>query len=166
MPSTSFEFGKRSNSAHGNANGRAATGSPSPSASGNSLKSVSRGGRDYLPSPSMDGSTDSSGSCPNVNANLGIYLLSGASSSLSAVGQPTTPSVKPKKSVFKLSTLAKRNRSRKDLSDTASASGSVSRSTSVSEHEGTPEKAEGDEGITVPWNFQVGVSSDWDNHSV
>lgn len=170
MSSIGFEFGKRSNSALGSASGRAAAASPVPSASGGSLNSVSRGGRDYLPSPSMEGSTDSSGSCPNTssnpNANLGIYLLNGANSSSSAVGQATTSSVKPKKSVFKLTSLGKRNRSRKNLSDTASASGSVSRTASLSEHEGAPEKAEGDEGISSPWNFQVGMSSGWDNHSI
>lgn len=114
----------------------------------------------------MDG-TDSSGSCPNASsnpsANLGVYILNDASSSSYTLGQPSVPSVKPKKGVFKLANLARRNRSRKDLSDTASAAGSVSRSTSVSEHEGAPGKPEGDEGITLPWNFQVSISSDCDN---
>lgn len=143
MPS---EFGRRPN------NGRAAAASPVPSASGRSLRG------DYLVSPSMEGSTDSSGSCPNAN---GMYLLHGASSSSYAMGQAT----KPKKGVFKLASLAKRNRSRKDLSETASASASGSRSTSVSEQEGAPGNVEGDQGITMPWNFQVGTSSDRDSLS-
>ncbi|KAH0834100.1 hypothetical protein J3R83DRAFT_11388 [Lanmaoa asiatica] len=76
------------------------------------------------------------------------------------MGQPTIPGAKPKKGVFKLASLAKRNRSRKDLSDTASASGSVSRSTSVSEHGDAPGKARGDEGISLPWNFQHNIHVD------
>jgi hypothetical protein len=142
MPS---EFGKRQH------NGRAAAASPAPSASGRSLG-------DCLASPSMEGSTDSSGSCPNTN---GMYLLHGASSSSYAMGQAT----KPKKGVFRLAGLAKRNRSRKDLSDTASASVSVSGSTSVSEQESPSGNPEGDQGITLPWNFQVGMSSARDHHS-
>lgn len=169
MPSASFEFGKRSN-ALASVSGRAAAASPAPSASGGSLSSFGRGGGDYLPSPSMDGSTDSSGSCPNASpnpsANLGVYILSGANSSSYTMDQPTAAGVKPKKGLFKLANLAKRNRSRKDLSDTASASGSVSRCVSVSEHEDAPGNAEGDDGISSPWNFQVGMSSDCENHRV
>lgn len=164
MPAACLEFGKRSNGALGNGNGWTPAASPAPSASGSSFRSISRGGRDYLPSPSMDGSTDSGGSsCPN--ANLGIYKLNGASASSSAVSQATTSSVKRKKSVFKLANLAKRNRSKKDLSDTASAS-SASRTASFSEHEAAPGRTEGDEGITLPWNFQVGMSSVWNNHPI
>ena len=146
-PATPSEFGISHSPLA--ANGRAAAPSPAPSASGRSLRSLGRVGGDYLASPSMEGSTDSSGSSS-------MYRLHGASSSAYAMNQPA---IKPKKGVFRLAGLAKRNRSRKDLSDTASASDSVSRSTSVNEHE----KAEGDEGITLPWNFQVGTSSDRDN---
>ncbi|KAG8215491.1 hypothetical protein J3R82DRAFT_9124 [Butyriboletus roseoflavus] len=121
MPSAYFEFGKPPNSALGSANGRATAASPVPSASGGSLRSFGRGGADYLPSPSVDGSTDSSGSCPNAssNPNLGVYILNDANSSSYTLGQATTAttaSVKPKKGVFKLANLARRNRSRKDLS--------------------------------------------------
>lgn len=128
MPNVLAELGKRSN------NG--------------SLRSFNRG-RDYLPSPSVD--TDSSGSCPN---HLGVYLSSNASSSSYTLGQETISSVKPKKSVFKLANLTKRNKSKKDLSDVASSSGSVGRTASVTESE----QAEGDEGISMPWNFQVRTS--------
>lgn len=161
--SAGLEFGKRQHN-FPTTNGRAAAPSPVPSASGGSLRSFGRPGGDYLTSPSMDGSTDSSGSCPvpsyNPNANLDNFLLNSAGS---PTGQATTAGMKPKKSVFKLASLAKRNRSKKDLSDAASASGSASRSTSVSEYEAP---SDGDEGISSPWNFQVRMASDSDNHPV
>ncbi|KAN0079874.1 hypothetical protein V8E55_009440, partial [Tylopilus felleus] len=154
IPSAGFDFGKRPNGFFPGTNGRAAAGSPVPSASGGSLKSFGRGGGDYLPSPSMDG-TDSSGSCPNPNVNLDMYLLNSAKSSSYAVGQ-TTSSMKPKKTVFKLASLAKKNRSKKDLSDAASVAGSISRS--VSEQE--TDRLEGDEGVSLPWNFQHNIHVD------
>ena len=159
FPSACLEFGKRSNIPLASPNGRAAAASPVPSASGGSLRSQARAGGDFLAAPSMDGSTDSSGSCPNPNP--GVYLLNGANSS----SYPTTPG-KPKKGVFRLAGLAKRNRSKKDLSDTASASGSVSRSTSVGDQDSALAKPDGDEGITMPWNFQVGTSSQWHRRRV
>ncbi|KAF8549827.1 hypothetical protein OG21DRAFT_537748 [Imleria badia] len=145
FPSAGLEFGKRSNNNFPSANGRAAAPSPVPSASGGSLRSFGRGGGDYLISPSMDGSTDSGGSCPVANPNIDTFLVNGT---------------KPKKSVFKLANLAKRNRSKKDLSDTVSVSGSVSRSVSVSEQDSAPGTAEGDEGISMPWNFQHNIHVD------
>ncbi|KAG9310939.1 hypothetical protein JVU11DRAFT_8813 [Chiua virens] len=159
MPNAALDFGKRSNNGLA-VNGRAAAPSPVPSASGGSLRSVARSGTDHLTSPSVDGSTDSSGSCPNatgVNTNLGMYLLNGASASTYTMSQTTK---KPKKGVFKLASLAKRNRSRKDLSDTASTAGSVSRSTSVGEHDDGSGKVDDDEGISLPWNFQHNIHVD------
>ncbi|KAG6377719.1 hypothetical protein JVT61DRAFT_14490 [Boletus reticuloceps] len=161
IPSAGLEFGKRSNTALVTLSARTAASSPAPSASGGSLKSLGRGGGDYLPSPSMDGSTDSSGSCPNVNfnanANFDMYLLNGANSSTYTMGQATTASVKSKKNVFNLVSLAKRNKSKKDLSDTASA---FSRSASVNDQEGASGKVEGDDGISSPWNFQHNIHVD------
>ncbi|KAI6147841.1 hypothetical protein BKA82DRAFT_4355028 [Pisolithus tinctorius] len=54
-----------------------------------------------------------------------------------------------KKSLFKLSSLGKRNKSRRDLSESASAS--------EFEESG---REEGDEGISKPWNFQEKEPSD------
>ncbi|KAF8440006.1 hypothetical protein L210DRAFT_2194947 [Boletus edulis BED1] len=160
IPSAGLEFGKRSNTLV-TLSARTAASSPAPSASGGSLKSLGRGGGDYLPSPSMDGSTDSSSSCPNVNynanANFDMYLLNGANSSTYTMGQATTASVKSKKNVFNLVSLAKRNKSKKDLSDTASA---FSGTASVNEQEGASGKVEGDDGISSPWNFQHNIHVD------
>ncbi|KAF8125649.1 hypothetical protein EV363DRAFT_1402400 [Boletus edulis] len=122
IPSAGLEFGKRSNTLV-TLSARTAASSPAPSASGGSLKSLGRGGGDYLPS-----------SCPNVNynanANFDMYLLN---------------------------CLAKRNKSKKDLSDTASA---FSRTASVNEQEGASGKVEGDDGISSPWNFQHNIHVD------
>ncbi|KAI9571959.1 hypothetical protein HD554DRAFT_2070606 [Boletus coccyginus] len=134
-PSACLEFGKRSHIP------RAAAASPVPSAS--SFRSHARARGDYLVAPSMDGSTDSSGSSPPIPS------VNGA-----------TPAMKPKKGVFKLAGLAKRNRSKKDLSDTASASGSVSRSTSLCDQDSTPANPDADDGITLPWNFQHHIHVD------
>ncbi|KAL4065516.1 hypothetical protein V8B97DRAFT_1875356, partial [Scleroderma yunnanense] len=116
--------------------GRGMTVSPVPSGSGVSVRSVSGGG-----APSVDGSTDSSGSFPqNSNpyafgAPPAQYLDSGT--------------LRPKKSIFKLSSLGKRNKSRKDLSESAN--------TSECEESG---KEEGDDGISRPWNFQHHIHVD------
>ncbi|KAI6037980.1 hypothetical protein EDC04DRAFT_2070574 [Pisolithus marmoratus] len=56
---------------------------------------------------------------------------------------------KSKKALFKLSSLGKRNKSRRDLSESAS----------TSEYEGSG-KEEGDEGISMPWNFQHHIHVD------
>ncbi|KIK25231.1 hypothetical protein PISMIDRAFT_356591 [Pisolithus microcarpus 441] len=60
---------------------------------------------------------------------------------------------KRKKPLFKLSSLGLKNKSRRDLSETASMS------TSTSEYEESG-KEEGDEGISVPWNFQHHIHVD------
>lgn len=130
-----FEFGRRTSP-----NG---WGTPSPSAVFPSASA----------STSVDG-TDSSGSCPNPNR--GIYQLSDANASSYTMGQASTSGTKSKKGVFKLANLAKRNKSKKDLSDTTSASGSTIWSTG--EREDSPGN-EGDEGVSLPWNFQVGTFS-------
>ncbi|KAI6167619.1 hypothetical protein EDD17DRAFT_853155 [Pisolithus thermaeus] len=60
---------------------------------------------------------------------------------------------KHKKSLFKLSSLGLKNKSRRDVSETAS----MSTSTSEFEESG---KEEGDEGISMPWNFQHNIHVD------
>lgn len=57
--------------------------------------------------------------------------------------------LRPKKSIFKLSSLGKRNKSRRDLSESAS--------TSECDESG---KDEGDDGISRPWNFQHHIHVD------
>ncbi|KAF8836058.1 hypothetical protein BDN67DRAFT_364133 [Paxillus ammoniavirescens] len=163
-----LEFGKGPASGRGSVNGRGTTASPVPSASGASLRSVSGGassggGGEHLASPSVDGSTDSGGCYPNPNpnANLGMYSMGGTDSSPYSMGQASTNgTIKPKKSIFKFSSLGKRNKSRRDLSDGSGVSGSVSRSASINECENGATQQEGDQGITSPWNFQHHIHVD------
>ncbi|KAF9221751.1 hypothetical protein BS17DRAFT_242019 [Gyrodon lividus] len=168
-----LESGKGPASGSGSVNGRRTTASPVPSASGGSSRSVSgvassRGGGEHVLSPSVDGSTDSGGSYPtnpnhdpNPNANLGMYSLGGADSSSCTMGQASrTGTIKPKKSIFKFSSLGKRNKPGRDLPDGLGVSGSVSRSASISECEDGAGKEEGDEGISMPWNFQHHIHVD------
>ncbi|KAI6022915.1 hypothetical protein BKA83DRAFT_4270702 [Pisolithus microcarpus] len=126
-PLTTGSFGAPQHGSTGSQTGilgRGMTASPVPSGSGVSLNSANGGG-EYVATPSMDGSTDSS----DMNAT------------------------KRKKPLFKLSSLGLKNKSRRDLSETASMS------TSTSEYEESG-KEEGDEGISVPWNFQHHIHVD------
>ena len=126
----------RGTGSHNGVLGRGMTSSPVPSGSGVSLRSVSGGG-EHVTTTSLDGgSTDSSGSFP---ANSNPYMCG------PSMGHYLDAStLRPKKSIFKLSSLGKRNKSRRDLSESAS--------TSECEESG---KDEGDDGISRPWNFQV-----------
>ncbi|KAI6126307.1 hypothetical protein EDD16DRAFT_313517 [Pisolithus croceorrhizus] len=121
--------------------GRGMTASPVPSGSGVSLHSASGGG-EYA---SVDGSTDSSGSFP---PNPNPYTCG-----ISAIKHTDMNATKHKKSLFKLSSLGLKNKSRRDVSETAS----MSTSTSEFEESG---KEEGDEGISMPWNFQHNIHVD------
>ncbi|KIK92280.1 hypothetical protein PAXRUDRAFT_584837 [Paxillus rubicundulus Ve08.2h10] len=161
-----LECGKGPASGRGCVNGRGTTASPVPSASGASLRSVSGGassggGGEHLASPSVDGSTDSGGCYlnPNPEANLGMHSIGGADSTPYSMGQASTNGkIKPKKSIFKFSTLGKRNK--RDLSDGSGVSGSASRSASINESEDGAVQREGDQGITRPWNFQHHIHVD------
>ena len=119
--------------AHNGILGRGITSSPGPSGLGVSLRSVSGGEHDT--SPSVDGgSTDSSASLP-INSNL--YWC----------GYLESSTLRRKNSIFKLSSLGKRNKSRKDVSESSY--------TSECDESG---KDNGDDGISRPWNFQVSAS--------
>lgn len=117
------------------------TASPVPSGSGVSLRSVSGGG-EHVATPSVDGSTDSSGSFPPNPNPYTFGVLAAQHTDINAMP-------KSKKSLFKLSSLGKRNKSRRDLSESASAS--------EFEESG---REEGDEGISKPWNFQHHIHVD------
>ncbi|KAG6333865.1 hypothetical protein ID866_5228 [Astraeus odoratus] len=123
---------------HGGVLGRGMTASPVPSGSGISLSSVNGGG-EHATSLSADGSTDSSGSLPT---NPNPYALGAFPSQ-----HTEWSSTKRKKSLFKLSSLGKKNKSRRDLSESASEC----------EESG---REEGDEGISKPWNFQHHIHVD------
>ena len=116
---------------HNGVLGRGMTSSPVPSGSGVSLRSVSGGG-EHVTSPSVDGgSTDSSASLP-INSHP--YLC----------GYTESSTLRPKNSIFKFSSLGKRNKSRKGVSESSN--------TSECDESG---KDDGDDGISKPWNFQV-----------
>ncbi|KIN95172.1 hypothetical protein M404DRAFT_331637 [Pisolithus tinctorius Marx 270] len=124
------------------------TASPVPSGSGVSLRSVSGGG-EHVATPSVDRSTGSSGSFPPNPNPYTFGVLAAQYTDINAMPKST-------KSLFKLSSLGKRNKTRRDLSESASAS--------EFEESG---REEGDEGISKPWNFQVSMTNPlvWDQNS-